>query len=135
MSVSAFFDTNVLIYAVAQNDARAAIAQGLLSAGGRVSVQVLNEFASVARKKLNYAWPDIRVALAAVRRLCPDPVDLGVGVHDRAVVLAERHSLSFYDALIVAAAQQARCDVLYSEDMQHGHVFDGALRIENPFKP
>lgn len=60
----------------------------------------------------------------------PQPITLDLNVAARA--LADTSNLSFYEALIVAAAQEAGCDVLYSEDLQHGRVF-GALRVENPF--
>ena len=58
MSAEVFLDTNVLVYAVAKNDPRAEIATALVAKGGRISVQVLNEFAIIARRKLNWPWPD-----------------------------------------------------------------------------
>jgi predicted nucleic acid-binding protein len=133
MSARAFFDTNVLIYAVGADPARTPIAEQLLLSGGQISVQVLNEFVSVARRKLNLGWPEVDVALASIRRLCADPVPLDAALHVEGVALAKRHNLSIFDALIVAAARAARCDVVYSEDMHHGHRFDGGLKIENPF--
>lgn len=133
MSGRAFLDTNILIYALAQNDPRSAVAERLLMEGGRVSVQVLNQFASVARKKLGLSWSETMEALSAIRALCADPIALDVALHDEGLALAKRHGLSVYDALVVAAARTAGCDVLYSEDMQHGHRFEGGLRIENPF--
>jgi predicted nucleic acid-binding protein len=135
MSAKAFFDTNVLIYALGQSDPRTATAEQLLSAGGCISVQVLNEFASVARRKLNLAWHEVVSALEAIRELCNDVVAIDVALHEDALGLAQRYNLSIYDALIVAAARAARCEVLYSEDMQHGQSFDDGLRIENPFRP
>jgi predicted nucleic acid-binding protein len=133
MSARAFLDTNVLVYALARNEPRTETAERLLQAGGSISVQVLNEFVSVARRKLAMPWPDVKLALWRIRQLCGDPVALNVALHEAGVDLAERHNLSFYDALVVAAARAARCEVLYSEDMQHGRRFDGGLRIENPF--
>ena len=67
MSSRAFFDTNVLIYAALQPDPRSEAARGLLAQRGVISVQVLNEFASVARRKLRRSWPEIARALAAIR--------------------------------------------------------------------
>jgi len=55
-----FFDTNVLVYAVTEDDARSSQAEALLAAGGVISMQILNEFASVARRKLSMSWPDGR---------------------------------------------------------------------------
>ena len=133
MSAKAFLDTNIVVYALAQSDARTAVAERLLLSGGVVSVQVLNEFVAVARRKLNRSWPDVRAALTAIRQLCGDPLAVDAAIHDVAIDLAEANGLSIYDATIVAAAEAAGCDVLYSEDMQHGRAFAGGLRIENPF--
>jgi predicted nucleic acid-binding protein len=135
MSAKAFLDTNILIYALAANDPRSAVAEGLLLKGGAISVQVLNEFVSVARGKLRLSWPEVRAALSDLRLLCDPPVVLNAALHDHGVALAEQHGLSVYDAMVVAAALAARCDVLLSEDMQDGRRFDGGLRIDNPFKP
>jgi predicted nucleic acid-binding protein len=133
MSAKAFFDTNVLIYALAQGDPRGLVADRLLQAGGRVSVQVLNEFVSVTRRKLALPWPGVLAALGAIRTLCGDPIALDAVVHDAAVALASQHLLSIYDAMIVAAAQSAKCEVVYTEDLQDGRRFGPNLRIENPF--
>ena len=134
MKGKVFFDTTILIYAVSEGDARAAVAEGLLAAGGNISVQVLNEFAAVARRKLKMSWQEIGEALGAVRALCEPPVPLTVEIHDLALRIAERHGYNIYDALILAAALGAGCDLLYSEDMQDGQTID-ALTIRNPFIP
>jgi predicted nucleic acid-binding protein len=133
MSAKAFLDTNVLIYALARNDPRSIVAERLLQAGGRVSVQVLNEFVSVTRRKLTLAWPDVMAALGAVRTLCGDPIALDSAVHEDGVALAQRHRISIYDAMIVAAARSAKCEVVYTEDLQDGRIFGADLLIENPF--
>ncbi|MDO9707662.1 PIN domain-containing protein [Paracraurococcus lichenis] len=129
----AFLDTNILLYAALQPDPRSEAARALLAQGGVVSVQVLNEFAAVARRKLRRPWPEIRQALDAIRILCPAPRPLTDATHDAALGLAERHGFPFYDALIVAAALEAGCTVLVSEDFQHGQVVEGRLAIRNPF--
>ena len=127
-----FLDTNVLVYAALSDDPRRPTAERLLAAGGTISVQVLNEFVNVARGKLGWSWPDIEVMLALVRRQSRRVLDVSVATHEAAVALARDHRLSFYDALIVAAALEAGCDTLYTEDMQHGRKF-GGLTIVNPF--
>ena len=132
MSDKAFFDTSILIYAVAAGDARSAQAERLLAEGGNVSVQVLNEFAAVARRKLNMSWKEITEALDAVRALCEAPGALTVEIHDAALRIAERYGYHIYDALILAAALDADCDLLYSEDMRDGQTID-SLTIHNPF--
>jgi predicted nucleic acid-binding protein len=128
-----FFDTNVILYLLSADATKADRAEELLAIGGMVSVQVLNEFASVAQRKLGMTWLEIREILAQVRVVCPvEPVS--VDTHDRALQVAERYGVSWYDALIVAAALLAGCATLYSEDMQHGQVFERQLTICNPFK-
>ena len=127
-----FFDTNVLIYAFAADDPRGIRAEELLAEGGVIGVQVLNEFTDVARRKLQWQWAQIESALAVVDELLGPARPLTVTVHRRAIILARNHGLSLYDALIVSAAQDAACQVLFSEDLQHGRQFEG-LAIENPF--
>ena len=134
MSDRVFFDTNVLVYAIGQQDARTPTAEALLARGGLISVQVLNELAAVAHRKLRMSWPDIAEALEAIRILCPGPVPVTVGVHDAALRLAGQYGFHIYDALIVAAALEAECATLYTEDLQTGQVIDGRLTIDNPFK-
>jgi predicted nucleic acid-binding protein len=133
LPAKAFFDTNVLIYAVALDDPRNARAEELLASGGTISVQILNEFVSVARRKLLMPWRDLREALDAFRRLCPSPLPIAIKMHEAALKIAEHHRFGIYDALVVAAALQAGCAVLYSEDFQDGQTIDGQLTIRNPF--
>jgi len=129
-----FFDTNVLIYAVAENDPRGPRAEALLASGGVVSVQVLNEFVSVARRKLRMPWKDVTEALGAIRVLCPSPVAITTAIHEAALRIAEDYGYGIYDALVVSAALQAECGTLCSEDLQDGQVIDGKLTIQNPFR-
>ncbi len=125
-------DTNVLVYAFT-TDPRGKTAEQLLSRGCSVGAQGLNEFASVAHRKLGMSWSEIGEAIAIIRTLCPRVLPLDVDTNAEAIALAERHGLSFYDALVVATALRAGCTTLWSEDMQHGHIIDGRLRILNPF--
>lgn len=129
--MSAFFDSNILIYAFS-TDARRGRALAAIAGGGVISVQVLNEFTSVLRKKQKQDWPVIEAALHSLRFRFPDIVPLTVDTHAAALALAREHGIAFYDALIVAAAAEAGCDTLYSEDMQHGRAIAG-LTISNPF--
>lgn len=133
MSDKAFFDTNVLVYVVAQKDERTAKAESLVASGGVVSVQVLNELASVSHRKLRMSWEDIGDALDAIRVLCPSPVPLTTDTHDAGLRIASKYGFSFYDALIAAAALEAECTTLYSEDFQDGQMIEGRLTVRNPF--
>jgi predicted nucleic acid-binding protein len=128
-----FFDTNVLLYLIGSDSAKADRAEQLLSNGGVISVQVLNEFASVASRKQRMPWSEIDDALAGFRGLFRvEP--LTIEVHERGMALARNHGFAVYDALIVASALAAECDVLYSEDLQDGRRIEGAVTIHNPFR-
>lgn len=129
--MSAFFDTNILVYAQ-QTGVKADRARALLAGGGRLSVQVLNEFTAVSRRKQGKEWREIGEAISDLLAVVEPPLALTFDLHAAARALAEDHGLSFYDALIVAAAVEAGCDILYSEDMQDGRTI-GGLVIANPF--
>ncbi len=133
MNVDTFLDTNILVYASTPNDPRSPLAQSLLRQGGIISVQVLNEFTNVALWKLKRTWPEITAALAIIRVLFPDPRPITIDTHSAAVRIAANEGFSFYDALIVASAQQAGCATLLSEDLQHGRVIRPGLTVRNPF--
>jgi predicted nucleic acid-binding protein len=128
-----FLDTNVLIYAFAESEAKAEVAEAALSAGGVISVQVMNEFTHVCSRKLKLSWAEIEERRAVIKLLVSEITPITLALHDAAVDLARAHQFSFYDALIVAAAQSSGCTVLLSEDLHHGWASDG-VRIENPFR-
>jgi predicted nucleic acid-binding protein len=130
---ASFFDTNVLLYLAASDPAKANRAEAAVALGGAISVQVLNELANVARRKMRLSWEDTHEFLDMIRGLLTvHPVTLEV--HETGLELAERYGLSTYDALIAAAALHAGCDTLWSEDMQHGMKLGEGLRVVNPFR-
>jgi predicted nucleic acid-binding protein len=135
MPASPFLDTNVLIYALAENDPRGEVAEALLAAGGVVSVQVLNEFVATTRGRLGMSWDDVVEALDAIRTLCPSPRAIAADTHDAALRIAQRYGFHIYDALVVASALEANCDTLYTEDLQDGQVIEERLTVRNPFRP
>lgn len=129
---ASFFDTNVLVYLASSDAAKADRAEALVAEGGVISVQVLNELANVARRKMQMSWTETHALLSTLRELLiVQPLTLET--HDTGLALAERYGLSLYDALIAASALGAGCDTLWSEDLQHRMVLDGRLRIVNPF--
>lgn len=132
MSGADFFDTNVLVYAISADARKADRAERLLAGGGVVSVQVLNEFASVTSRKFGLAVPEVRSVLAGFRGLC-SVVPVDVTVHDLGLALAERHRLAIYDAMIVAAALRTGCRILWSEDFCDGLAI-ADLTVRNPFR-
>jgi predicted nucleic acid-binding protein len=127
-----FFDTNVLLYLLSEDNAKADRAEAIIASGGIISVQVLNEFASVASRKLGMSYAEIRDMLGTVRAVCQAQA-LTVDTHDRGLDIAERFGFSLYDSMIVSSAVESGCSVLYSEDMQHSQEIDGQLVVINPF--
>jgi predicted nucleic acid-binding protein len=127
-----FVDTNVLLCLASADADKADRAEATLSGGGVISVQVLNEIANVLRRKMHMSWPETRLFLETIHAsLIVEPVTQAT--HETGLRVSERYALSIYDAMIVAAALMAGCDVLLSEDMQDGLVIDDRLRIVNPF--
>lgn len=105
----------------------------MVAQGGTVSVQVLYEFADVARRKAKMPWDEVRFAIENIKALCPEPLPITLETHEGALAIAEKYGYRIYDALIVASALEARCAILYSEDLQDGQVIDRRLTIRNPF--
>ncbi len=127
-----FVDSNVLLYLLSADAAKADRAEALLAGRIVISVQVLNEFASVARRKLGLAWPQVEQALADVQRFA-DVRPLTLATHRSGVALVKRYQLSVYDAMIAAAALEAGCSTLASEDFSAGQRFERRLTVRNPF--
>ena len=128
-----FLDTNVLLYLLSSDTAKADRAEEIIAAGATLSVQVLNEFAAVALRKLRMNAAEVREALEPITAICTI-VPLTFKIHQRALAVAERYRISFYDALIAAAALDAGCTTLYTEDLQDGQLIEGALTVKNPFR-
>jgi predicted nucleic acid-binding protein len=126
-----FFDSNVLVYLTDTASGKAALTEDLLASGGTISVQVLNEFANTARRKIKLSWAETHDFLETFRATLRT-VPLTLEMHTRGLALAERYGLSVYDGMIVAAAQLAGCTTLYSEDMHNGLVIN-QLTIRNPY--
>ncbi|MDV7271859.1 PIN domain-containing protein [Thioclava sp. A2] len=127
-----FFDTNVILYLL-DDGPKSDVAARLLHTGGVISVQVLNETLVNCLRKAHMSWSEAGEFLDGVRQLCLiAPLD--AGTHDIGRAIGARYLLSVYDAMIIAAALQAGCETLYSEDMQHGLKIEGQLRIVNPFR-
>lgn len=133
MSARHFLDTNILVYAFT-TDARSEPASALLAAGCTIGVQGLNEFASIARRKLGMSWDETEQALDAIRQLCAGIEPSTLEIHENAVSLASRHGFSMFDAVMIATALKAGCETFWSEDLQHGRQVDGAMTIQNPFR-
>ena len=132
MSAIEFADTNVIVYAVGKESTKQAIARQIVADGVTVSAQVVNETVNVLLRKQG-------TALAIAHEIAESLLDLAdvMPVNEqtirKAIQISKRYGFSHWDSLIVAAALQADCTVLYSEDMQHGQIIDDRLTITNPF--
>lgn len=133
----AAFDSNVLLYFASSDKEKAAIAEKLLAQGGTISVQVLNEIANVTRRKMAFTWAETLEFLEIVKALLI-VIPVTRTIHEHGLTLAQRYRLSLYDAMITAMAFEAKCNILYSEDMHDGLVIEGpdghTIRVVNPFK-
>ncbi|SNS30820.1 PIN domain-containing protein [Sphingopyxis indica] len=127
-----FLDTNVLLYQLSNDLGKAERAEALVREGGTISVQVLNELANVARRKIGLAWTEVQALTETLRALL-NVVPLDADMHAHGLRLCERNGFSVYDGMIVAAALSAGCDTLWSEDMHAGLKVEGRLTIRNPF--
>lgn len=126
-----FLDSNVILYLLSADTAKADAVEAMLIQRPSISVQVLNEVTSVCQRKLKLAWPDILDLLNAIKANCK-VIPLTVGTHAKALEVAQQYQLNFYDAQIVAAAIDCGAQTLLSEDMHHGANIQG-VRIHNPF--
>ena len=128
-----FFDTSVLVYIASSDAKKADRAEAVIAKGGVISVQVLNEIANVARRKMKMSWPETHTFLDSLRGLLVvQPLTLDI--HETGLGLAERYGFSTYDAMIAASALHIGSPTLWSEDMQHGMKLKEGLRILNPFR-
>ena len=131
-AADSFFDTSVLLYLLSTDPVKADRVEQLLEERGTISVQVLNEFAAVALRKMKMPLSEIREILDTMRAVCKvEPVTLAT--HDQGLSITERYGFSLYDSMLVSAALLANVKVLYSEDLQHDQMIDNRLRILNPF--
>ena len=127
-----FADTNVVVYAFARDDAKIAIAEGILEGQPTISAQVLSEFLNVCRIKLGMDVPT-RHKLAAELIAGCNVVSLDARVVEKAMEIEAQAQISYWDALIVAAALLSGCDILYTEDLENGRTFEDQLTVVNPF--
>lgn len=132
MNAKPFLDTNVLIYAFSRDDSRTSVSVSLLESGGIVSIQNINEFTDVSRKKLCRTWEEIEAQIRTMRRLLDPPLSLRTGHHELAVSISKQFGFRIFDSLIIASALSANCPILYTEDLQHGQRIED-LTIRNPF--
>lgn len=132
MTVRCFADTNIPLYALDTDPAKRTKALALMRDNPVVSVQVVNEFISVATGKMRMEKSAAHRLARVMLRRC-EVVAMDAVMISEAIALGGSYGFSHWDSLIVAAALRAGCDSLYSEDMQHGLVVEKRLTIVNPF--
>lgn len=134
-----FLDTNIAVYcfdgsaARKQETAKELVTHAASSGMGIVSFQVLQEFCNVASnsKRLNLAHERIMAYVSLVLQPM-NCIETSPALLEKALMIRQDYKFAFYDSLIIAAALEAKCTALYSEDMQHGQQI-GLLKIVNPF--
>lgn len=127
-----FIDSNIVLYAMGDDREKMSVGMALLNFTPFISIQVINECTHVLVRKR-------KMPLAAIADLLEDILsvvhlwDTGLNEVRIAWKVGQRYGYSHYDSLIIASALTSNCQVLYSEDLQHGQVIDDRLRILNPF--
>jgi predicted nucleic acid-binding protein len=124
-------DTNVAVYALLPGD-KADKASAVLS-GATISVQVLNEFVSLALRKFGLKQSELDRKISEIRFGVVQIIPVTEEVHDLARKIVFRYKLGFYDSALLASALLADCETFYSEDLQDGLVIENQLTIRNPF--
>ncbi len=132
MSVLEFADTNIVVYAVGHHSAQRTRAMAILAESVTVSSQVINETVNVLARKQGV---DLGIAHEVAENLLEicQVVAVDSQTIRKAISLVRLYQLSHWDSLIVAAALLSGCGTLYSQDMQHGQVFERQLKVVNPF--
>ena len=126
-------DTNVLIYAFGKHDdKRKQIAKEIIAKCNIISLQVVNETVYVLLKKFNFQEQELDKVIEFIKQKFVIS-NLNINILDKTLKIAARYSFSFWDSMMVASAIDNHCSVLYTEDLQHGQVIDGSLKIINPF--
>jgi len=129
-----FLDTNLLIYAHTTVEIlkQQQVQQIIIDENTVISTQVFKEVANVLYKKFGFSWEDVQKVL--------ENMEQNNEVHSNtfntvqtACKIAQRYDFSFYDSLIVAAALESSCSILYSEDLHHQQVIEKTLTVINPF--
>jgi predicted nucleic acid-binding protein len=134
MNDRVFIDSNILIYAYSEEERKREKALDIIKTNESViSIQVINEFVNVVKKKFNKENDEILEALHEIEEQLVIWDNLNLHLTKKAINLSEKYQYSYYDCLIIAAALEAKCSILYTEDMHHNHLIEGKLRITNPF--
>ena len=127
-----FIDTNIIIYSLGKNSTKAHIVAPLFLDRPCISTQVLSETVNVTTKRLGLVTSDVRQLIKTLHEVCHVEL-IAMSTIEVALNIQDRYKFSWYDSLIISSALDAGCHTLYSEDMQHGQLIEGRLKIVNPF--
>ena len=133
MSDKPTLDTNILIYAFGkQDDARKQVAIEIISKCNIISLQVVNETIYVLQRKFKFPNSELNKVVEFIKQNFVIS-DLNINTLDTTLKIAETYGFSFWDSMMVAAALNNHCSILYSEDLHHNQIIEGRLQIVNPF--
>jgi len=134
MNANVFLDTNVLVYSYSVNELeKRNIARNLiLDNFSFISTQVLQELSNTITRKLGFSFDDAIKVVEEMSKNNNLHTNTKITILN-ACEIAARYQLSFYDSMIVAAALESNCEILYTEDMQHNQIINNTLTITNPF--
>ena len=133
MSDKPTLDTNILIYAFGkQDDDRKKVAIEIITKCNIISLQVVNETIYVLQRKFKFPNPELEKVADFIKQNFVIS-DLNINTLDQTLKIVETYGFSFWDSMMVAAALNNHCSILYSEDLHHNQIIDGRLQIVNPF--
>jgi predicted nucleic acid-binding protein len=132
MNGNVFLDTNIFIYTYSEDLNKKERSFKLFNLPCITSTQVLSELSNVCFKKLKFSDKEISTVIKEVMSSC-DIFIVNERTIQQAVFIKSRYGYSYYDSLILSSALESDCSTLYSEDMQHGQIVEGSLKIMNPF--
>jgi predicted nucleic acid-binding protein len=130
----AFLDTNILVYShsITNKNKYETSIEVMSCSSCYISTQVISEFCNVLTKKMHINPLKIK-ELTQEFELYFNIFIVNRNTAERALDILDKYGYSYYDSLIIAAALEANCNILYSEDMQHGQIVENSLKIINPF--
>lgn len=133
MSDKITIDSNVLIYAFAQNDDfRKNIAKDIIAKCNILSIQAINETSYILLKKYNFPKEQLEQVILFLKEQFIIS-SLTTNTLDQTIILCKKYNFSFWDSMMIAAALDNHCTVIYTEDLSHGQLIENRLRIINPF--
>jgi predicted nucleic acid-binding protein len=128
-----FFDTNTLLYLLSSDSKKADWVSSNLQQSNVISVQVLNEFTSASLRKIKISHAELDEFLDLFMSTF-NVIKLDMETFKTGLMISRQYGYHHYDSMIIAAALEAGCERLYSEDMQHRQIINKKLQIVNPFQ-